>query len=65
MIIASCPTPEQVSVLLSSASLLTGNEPVMPYSSNKRKISAVKLIPNAVPASSADPNKDNNKSFVI
>ncbi|XP_077287311.1 conserved oligomeric Golgi complex subunit 3 [Arctopsyche grandis] len=65
MIIASCPTAEQVSVLLSSASLLTGNEPVMPYSSNKRKISTVKSTSNAVPVSSADPNKDNNKSFII
>ncbi|XP_045511546.1 conserved oligomeric Golgi complex subunit 3 [Colias croceus] len=35
VIIVACPTPEQVSVFISSASLISHNEPVLPYGKKK------------------------------
>ncbi|XP_038208025.1 conserved oligomeric Golgi complex subunit 3 [Zerene cesonia] len=35
IIIVACPTPEQVSVFISSASLISHNEPVLPYGKKK------------------------------
>ncbi|XP_052748797.1 conserved oligomeric Golgi complex subunit 3 [Galleria mellonella] len=40
-LIVACPTPEQVSVFISSASLISHNEPVLPYG-KKRKTSTVR-----------------------
>lgn len=65
IIIASCPTPEQVSVLLSSASLLAVNDQVLPFGSNKRKVSTTR------PAMSAFANAKNvdisskDKTFIV
>ncbi|CAH3965510.1 unnamed protein product [Pieris brassicae] len=35
IVIVACPTPEQVSVFISSASLISNNEPVLPYGKKK------------------------------
>ncbi|KAI8438134.1 hypothetical protein MSG28_010762 [Choristoneura fumiferana] len=40
-LLVACPTPEQVSVFISSASLISHNEPVLPYG-KKRKTSTVR-----------------------
>ncbi|KAM3959001.1 conserved oligomeric Golgi complex subunit 3 [Aphomia sociella] len=40
-LIVACPTPEQVSVFISSASLISHSEPVLPYG-KKRKTSTVR-----------------------
>ncbi|XP_014366007.2 conserved oligomeric Golgi complex subunit 3 isoform X3 [Papilio machaon] len=40
-LIVACPTPEQVSVFISSASLISYNEPVLPYG-KKRKTSTAR-----------------------
>lgn len=40
-LIVACPTPEQVSVFISSASLISHNEPVLPYG-KKRKTSTAR-----------------------
>lgn len=34
-LIVACPTPEQVSVFISSASLISHSEPVLPYGKKK------------------------------
>lgn len=36
MLIVACPTPEQVSVFISSASLISHSEPVLPYGSKAK-----------------------------
>lgn len=40
-LIVACPTPEQVSVFISSASLISHNEPVLPYG-KKRNTSVIR-----------------------
>lgn len=35
LLIVACPTPEQVSVFISSASLISHSEPVLPYGKKK------------------------------
>ncbi|KAL4702559.1 hypothetical protein ACJJTC_008297 [Scirpophaga incertulas] len=40
-LIVACPTPEQVSVFISSASLISHSEPVLPYG-KKRKTSTIR-----------------------
>lgn len=54
-LIIACPTPEQVSVFISSASLISHNEPVLPYG-KKRKISTIRK-----PSVTSVPEKKDEK----
>ncbi|CAK1601703.1 unnamed protein product [Parnassius mnemosyne] len=58
-LIVACPTPEQVSVFISSASLISHSEPVLPYG-KKRKTSTVKK-PNIANIQENLEEKDNAK----
>ncbi|CAG4986238.1 unnamed protein product [Parnassius apollo] len=58
-LIVACPTPEQVSVFISSASLISHSEPVLPYG-KKRKTSTVKK-PNIANIQENAEEKDNVK----
>ncbi|XP_026319834.1 conserved oligomeric Golgi complex subunit 3 [Hyposmocoma kahamanoa] len=54
-LIIACPTPEQVSVFISSASLISHSEPVLPYG-KKRKISTIRK-----PSVTSVPEKKDEK----
>lgn len=55
VLIIACPTPEQVSVFISSASLISHSEPVLPYG-KKRKISTIRK-----PSVTSVPEKKDEK----
>jgi len=65
IIIASCPTPEQVSVLLSSASLLAVNDQVLPFGSNKRKVSATRPTMSAFANAKNVDISSKDKTFIV
>lgn len=55
LLIIACPTPEQVSVFISSASLISHDEPVLPYG-KKRKTSTIRK-----PSVTSVPEKKDEK----
>ncbi|CAH2050018.1 unnamed protein product, partial [Iphiclides podalirius] len=57
-LIVACPTPEQVSVFISSASLISHSDPVLPYG-KKRKTSTVRK-PNVSNVQENTEEKTNN-----
>lgn len=58
-LIVACPTPEQMSVFISSASLISHSDPVLPYG-KKRKTSVVRR-PNIANIQESSDEKSNNK----
>ncbi|CAK1544455.1 unnamed protein product [Leptosia nina] len=64
IIIVACPTPEQMSVFISSASLISHNEPVLPYGRKKQITSARKpSVTNTQEKSDKPPEHSSNQSL--
>ncbi|XP_013188759.2 conserved oligomeric Golgi complex subunit 3 [Amyelois transitella] len=63
-LIVACPTPEQVSVFISSASLISHGEPVLPYG-KKRKTSTVRKPSVASVQESSDKPQESSKTIDV
>ncbi|XP_049873257.1 conserved oligomeric Golgi complex subunit 3 [Pectinophora gossypiella] len=65
-LIVACPTPEQVSVFISSASLISHSEPVLPYGT-KRKTSTVRKpsVSSVQEKKEESPSDSTNNSTVV
>ncbi|RVE50651.1 hypothetical protein evm_004683 [Chilo suppressalis] len=63
ILIVACPTPEQVSVFISSASLISHNEPVLPYG-KKRKTSTIQKPSVASVQEKENPPTETGKEVV-
>lgn len=58
-LIVACPTPEQVSVFISSASLISHAEPVLPYGKKKQTTVVRKPSVTSVPEKTEEKPTEN------
>lgn len=61
-LIVACPTPEQVSVFISSASLISHSEPVLPYGMKKPTNVVKRPSVTSVPENVEDKSTNNPDS---